>query len=231
MNLTAERFRKLLQSLEEATAAARPKPDEQRKATRVGVRMALDLQELEGDRLLPPKRAHTRDMSSTGIGFTYYKALEVGRKIVFGFPSSFGEPPLYALYEVKNRRPLGDQLFGIGAVLVEVGYTPPVQAARPAEPARAAAAAAAAKAAQAKAAAAKQREARPTAAATASSATTTSTATATATAPPPPAAAPAAREAAADALPRIEVPAAAVPSAEEREALAQRIRSAMFEDD
>ena len=225
MNLTAERFRKLLQSLEEATAAARPKPDEQRKATRVGVRMALDLQELEGDRLLPPKRAHTRDMSSTGIGFTYYKALEVGRKIVFGFPSSFGEPPLFALYEVKNRRPLGDQLFGIGAVLVEVGYTPPVQAVRPAEPARAAAAA---KAAQAKVAAAKQRDARPTVAATASTATTT--VTATATAPPPPAAAPAAREAAADALPRIEVPAAAVPSAEEREALAQRIRSAMFDD-
>src|SRR5688500_14218602 len=132
MNLTAERFRKLLQSLEEATAAAPPKPDEQRKATRVGVRMALELQELDGDRLLPPKRIYTRDMSSTGIGFNFSKALEVGRKIVFAFPSSFGEPPLHVVYEVKNRRPLGAELFGIGASLVEVGYTPkPQPAARP----------------------------------------------------------------------------------------------------
>jgi hypothetical protein len=219
MNLTAERFRKLLQSLEEATAAARPKPDEQRKATRVGVRMVLELQELDGDRLLPPKRAHTRDMSSTGIGFTYYRALEVGRKIVLSFPSSFGEPPLYALYEVKNRRPLGDQLFGIGAVLVEVGYTPPAPpAARPA-----AKAAAPAKAAPAKAGAAP----RPAAAAAGVTASGAGAATATVAAAPP------LTEPAPDAPLRAPEQAAATdaPTAEDREALAQRIRSAMFEDD
>jgi len=218
MNLTAERFRKLLQSLEQATAATRPRPDEQRKATRVGVRMALDLQELDGDRLLPPKRAHSRDMSSTGIGFNYYKALEIGSRIVFAFPSSFGDPPLYVLYEVKNRRPLGEQLFGIGAVVVEVGYTPPPQTARPNDPA--AAGKSSGKASQAKvavnaAAAMRPRENRPDGVAAAQ------------------ANAPAVSTSAVSVAPPASPPMPAAPSgasADEREALAQRIRSAMFED-
>ena len=216
MNLTGDRFRKLLQSLEEATAAAPPKPNEQRKATRVGVRMALEMQELDGDRLLPPKRIFTRDMSSTGMGFNYSKALDVGRRIVFAFPSSFGEAPLDVLYEVKYRRILGPELFGIGAVLVEVGYTPPAQPA-----ARSAPAAAGARPAQAtKAAPGKAPAPAPAAAVRPAVATATASKTAAAAAP-----APAPHSAAAP-----EPAQAATATAEDREALAQRIRSAMFED-
>lgn len=216
MNLTGDRFRKLLQSLEEATAAAPPKANEQRKATRVGVRMALEMQELDGDRLLPPKRIFTRDMSSTGMGFNYAKALDVGRRIVFAFPSSFGEPPLHVLYEVKNRRILGAELFGIGAVLVEVGYTPPAQPAP-----RAAPRPAGAKPAQAKAPAPAAAAARPAGAASS---------TATAAAPVKTSATPAAASIPGGSSAPATAATTATATAEDREALAQRIRSAMFED-
>jgi hypothetical protein len=112
--MTADTFLVAIQGLGAKSAQG---ADRRRRSPRAGMRMPLDILVLGRPAESTLVKAHLRDVSSDGIGFTCSRVLNVDQRIAVRL-LRIGEPPMIAVFRVTRCAPAGLRLFLVGASMV-----------------------------------------------------------------------------------------------------------------
>ena len=114
MQLSAEAFYAITGSLRSYAPGA--KGVDKRKSPRVGIRADAAVRLIEHGKLCPPITIAVRDLSKSGIGLMFHKAIPVGSQMML-FLSGPKQPQgmSVVMYTVMCCRPLSDGHYSVGA--------------------------------------------------------------------------------------------------------------------
>ena len=112
MNLSAKTFHATVASI-------KPIPGERRQNPRVPFRFKVKIIPYEDGVCGDPIDIWTRDISATGIGLIYHKAMREGRKFIIRL-TRLEDTPILLLCTVRNCVELATDVYGLGASFAEV---------------------------------------------------------------------------------------------------------------
>jgi len=114
MELTANMFRKIVESPEPGTASPARSEREQRKTPRTRLTVQAALMPFSDRFALETIVAPVRDVSRGGFGFLHDQQVPLGEQFAMVLPEASGRP-IVILCTVTYYQPLAEDLFAIGA--------------------------------------------------------------------------------------------------------------------
>ena len=119
MQLTAERFREIVEVRGEAAGAARDRRDK-RRAPRSTLEVSATLMPFSERFASENIEAPVRDLSRGGFGFFHDRRLPLGEQFALLLPDAGGGHPVVILCTVAYWQPLAEGFFAVGAKFCRV---------------------------------------------------------------------------------------------------------------